>query len=213
MDDLLYDILTKYFKTLSYTGYKSYDVVNKILIIDFIQEITNSDLRYFITNKDIKKMQDLLYQFFGSTCEISFPTNNRPCCICICNNQEEPEPEDPDTPTVTYYNYYYGSGDAPTTVEDIEKSSKVTSSLSSVWVPSSNNWSPKSSKFWIASKTSKSVVSITTNPGSGLENEGFLQEEGNDIECVSYVTVGDYRIFVFDYSPSVLNLTLKALLK
>ena len=87
MDELMYDTLTKYFKTLSLTGYKSYDVVYKILVIDFIYEIIHSELRHYITNKDIKLMQDLLYQFLGSTCEISFPTNNRPCCVCICCNE------------------------------------------------------------------------------------------------------------------------------
>lgn len=82
MNELMYDTLVRYFKTLAHTGYKSYDVVFKMLVIDFIYEITHTELRYYITNKDIKLMQDLLYQFLGSTCEISFPTNNRPCCVC-----------------------------------------------------------------------------------------------------------------------------------
>ena len=80
----MYDTLIRYFKTLAHTGYKSYDVVFKMLVMDFIYEITHTELRYYITNKDIKLMQDLLYQFFGSTCEISFPTNNIHCCVC-CN--------------------------------------------------------------------------------------------------------------------------------
>ena len=88
MDELMYDTLIRYFKTLAHTGYKSYDAVFKMLVMDFIYEITHTELRYYITNKDIKLMQDLLYQFFGSTCEISFPTNNRPCCVCVCCNGE-----------------------------------------------------------------------------------------------------------------------------
>lgn len=102
MDDLMYNILVSYFKGLSYTGYKSYDYVYKLLIIDFIYDITNTELRYYLTNKDIKLMQDLLYQLFGSTCEISFPTNNRPCCICVCCDGSTTTP----IPSVEHTAYY-----------------------------------------------------------------------------------------------------------
>ena len=101
MDELMYDTLIRYFKTLAHTGYKSYDVVFKMLVMDFIYEITHTELRYYITNKDIKLMQDLLYQLFGSTCEISFPTNNRPCCVCVCCNREGTTPPPVVVPTTT----------------------------------------------------------------------------------------------------------------
>lgn len=101
MDELMYDTLIRYFKTLAHTGYKSYDVVFKMLVMDFIYEITHTELKYYITNKDIKLMQDLLYQFFGSTCEISFPTNNRPCCVCVCCNWESSTPPPIVVPTTT----------------------------------------------------------------------------------------------------------------
>lgn len=80
MDEILYKTLKDYFRTLSLTGYKSYDVVNKILILSFIEELTNTELRHFLTDNDYKLMTDLLYQLFGSTCEISFPTNCINCC-------------------------------------------------------------------------------------------------------------------------------------
>lgn len=101
MDELMYDTLIRYFKTLAHTGYKSYDVVFKMLVMDFIYEITHTELRYYITNKDIKLMQDLLYQFFGSTCEISFPTNNRPCCVCCSGEGTTPPPVVVPTTTTT----------------------------------------------------------------------------------------------------------------
>lgn len=101
MDELMYDTLIRYFKTLAHTGYKSYDVVFKMLVMDFIYEITHTELRYYITNKDIKLMQDLLYQLFGSTCEISFPTNNRPCCVCVCCNEGSSTPPPVIVPTTT----------------------------------------------------------------------------------------------------------------
>ena len=97
----MYDTLIRYFKTLAHTGYKSYDVVFKMLVMDFIYEITHTELRYYITNKDIKLMQDLLYQFFGSTCEISFPTNNIHCCVCCNEGSSTPPPIVVPTTTTT----------------------------------------------------------------------------------------------------------------
>lgn len=100
MDELMYDNLIRYFKTLAHTGYKSYDVVFKMLVMDFIYEITHTELRYYITNEDIKLMQDLLYQFFGSTCEVSLPTN-RPCCECVCCDGGSSTPPPVIVPTTT----------------------------------------------------------------------------------------------------------------
>lgn len=100
MDELMYDNLIRYFKTLAHTGYKSYDVVFKMLVMDFIYEITHTELRYYITNEDIKLMRDLLYQFFGSTCEVSLPAN-RPCCECVCCDGESSTPPPVIVPTTT----------------------------------------------------------------------------------------------------------------
>ena len=100
MDELMYDNLIRYFKTLAHTGYKSYDVVFKMLVMDFIYEITHTELRYYITNEDIKLMRDLLYQFFGSTCEVSLPTS-RPCCECVCCDGGSSTPPPVIVPTTT----------------------------------------------------------------------------------------------------------------
>lgn len=106
MDELLYKTLLLYFKTLSAVGYKGYNTVYKILVIQFIHELLNSEFKYYTTEKDIKLMQDLLYQFIGSTCEISFPTN----CLCACTPSPAPTPvENPKIdsftliPTTTNY--------------------------------------------------------------------------------------------------------------
>lgn len=79
MDEILYETLNRYYRALSAVGYKKDEVINKILVIQYIHEILSNEFRFFLTNNDIKLMQDLLYQFFGSTCEISFPTN---CKVC-----------------------------------------------------------------------------------------------------------------------------------
>lgn len=75
MDKLLYDNLTSYYSTLSAVGYKKDSIVHKLLVILFIQELLDSE---YITDKDRKLMNDLIYQFVGSTCEISLP--DLKCC-------------------------------------------------------------------------------------------------------------------------------------
>ena len=80
MDEILYETLNKYYKVLSVVGYKRDPVVNKLLVMQYIQETLSNEYRYYLTKNDIKLMQDLLYQFIGSTCEISFPTNCKCCC-------------------------------------------------------------------------------------------------------------------------------------
>lgn len=89
LDNLVYETINKYFKNLSYTGYKDYDSVNNILVLNFIHEITQSDLRYFLTAEDTKVMENVLYQLFGSTCEISFPTTEK-CYHKLIEAEEEP---------------------------------------------------------------------------------------------------------------------------
>ena len=90
MDEILYRALVTYFNTLTKVGYKSYDVVYKLIVMNFIHDIINTEWRFYVTKKDSILMQDLLYQFLGSTCEFSFPTN----CICCCKN------EGGDTPSI-----------------------------------------------------------------------------------------------------------------
>ena len=49
MSELMYSTLVRYFRTLSYTGYKQYDTVFKMLVIDLVYEITHTDLKYYMT--------------------------------------------------------------------------------------------------------------------------------------------------------------------
>lgn len=52
MDNYILNILSKYFKSLSKIGYKSYDIVFKILIIDFIHDLCNYEMRSLISEND-----------------------------------------------------------------------------------------------------------------------------------------------------------------
>lgn len=79
MDELLYDNLINYYSAISVTGYKIDSVAYKLLVLVFIQELLNSE---YITDKDKKLMNDLIYQFVGSTCEISLP-DLECCCTAV----------------------------------------------------------------------------------------------------------------------------------
>lgn len=128
MDKLLYETLKKYHKSLSVVGYKKDLILFKILVVQFIQEMLNNEFRYFITENDIKLMQDLLYQFIGSTCEISFPTNCKCCCNTTPSNPPNKDPEeDPpvvDPPVVEAVYMYTGNQAAKPTVTEILQGSK-----------------------------------------------------------------------------------------
>lgn len=101
MDELMYESLVSYFSTLASHGYCKYSTVDKILVIMYIQEMFVNEFKYYMTEKDVKLMQDLLYQFIGSTCEISFPSNNKCCCGTSSIPEPDPEPE----PTEGLYAY------------------------------------------------------------------------------------------------------------
>lgn len=83
MDELLFDTLNRYYKTLTVTGYKDYSVVYKILVLQHMQEVVNNpEYKDCLTYDDMKTMQSLLNQLIGSTCEISFPK-------CSCFGEEQ----------------------------------------------------------------------------------------------------------------------------
>lgn len=82
MEEALYKSIINYFKVLEKTGYKSYDVVFKLLILDFIDELLHTDIVYHMKKKDFELIRNVLYQIIGPTCEISLP-NNEICKPCI----------------------------------------------------------------------------------------------------------------------------------
>lgn len=73
MKDLINTSLKRYFNSLFKFGYKSYNEVNKLLVLLFIQELLNSDCKNFITEKDYITIHKILYCLYGSTCLIPYP--------------------------------------------------------------------------------------------------------------------------------------------
>lgn len=86
--------------TLSFMGYRSYSEVNKILVVQYIQELFNSIFKHYIADEDVRLMNELLYQLIGSTCEISFPTNCKCCNSGGCGG-DIPTPT--PTPSITNF--------------------------------------------------------------------------------------------------------------
>lgn len=67
------DSITRYYNTLATLGYKSYDEVERMVVLLFLEEMMNSDFHYFITESDLKDITKALYCLFGSTCLIDYP--------------------------------------------------------------------------------------------------------------------------------------------
>ena len=67
--------LNRYFYTLSNAGYKSYNDVDKLLILLFIEEILCGPMLEFITEEDYKLICSSMVCLQGS-CMIPYPSNN-----------------------------------------------------------------------------------------------------------------------------------------
>lgn len=73
MDDIIYNSLISYFKTLSVYGYKSYDDVYKILYLICVRDFVYNDYKGYITQDDYREIERSLYGVFGTTCLIPYP--------------------------------------------------------------------------------------------------------------------------------------------
>lgn len=78
MDNITFESLSKYFKTLSTFGYISYNDVYKLLYLVFIQKYTHH-FKEYITEEDYKDINKVLYCLYGSSCFISLPN--------LCNSK------------------------------------------------------------------------------------------------------------------------------
>lgn len=95
MNNYILNIFSKYFKSLSKIGYKSYDIVFKILIIDFIHDLCNYEMRSLISENDKVIIQNLLNKLSSSTCEIEyFDIFNKNECL------DNSIPEIPEIPEI-----------------------------------------------------------------------------------------------------------------
>lgn len=73
LDNLAYEGVKRYFRTLSKFGYKSYKEVNKLIVLLFIEDFLREPFNLYIDEKDYKVIANTLYSLFGSTCLIPYP--------------------------------------------------------------------------------------------------------------------------------------------
>lgn len=68
--------LNRYFYTLSHTGYKSYNEVDKLLALIFMEELLCGPMSEFITEEDYKHIYSSIVCLQGS-CMIPYPSGNK----------------------------------------------------------------------------------------------------------------------------------------
>lgn len=71
-----FEAFTRYFNILSKLGYKSYNDVNKLLVISFIEELLTGKLSSFITRDDYRSIVNVVYCIMGNNCLITLPSCN-----------------------------------------------------------------------------------------------------------------------------------------
>lgn len=68
----VYNSVERYYNTLKYSGYKSYEEVYKLLIYIFIEELLTGELSEYVTHEDYDIISKILYYLYG-TCMIPYP--------------------------------------------------------------------------------------------------------------------------------------------
>ena len=68
--------LNRYFSILSYTGYKSYNEVDKLLVLIFMEELLCGPMSEFITEEDYRSIYSSIVCLQGS-CMIPYLSGNK----------------------------------------------------------------------------------------------------------------------------------------
>lgn len=73
MVNYVYEALCKYFEHLCHTGYMPGEVVDKLLILSFIQRMVECDFRGHLNEEDYNKINTALYKLYGTSCLLPYP--------------------------------------------------------------------------------------------------------------------------------------------
>lgn len=73
INEVITESIQNYFYQLAIGGYKKNSSVNKLLVLQFIGELLQGDLRFYINKEDHRAIQKALYCIYGSDCMIPFP--------------------------------------------------------------------------------------------------------------------------------------------
>ena len=72
MGNFIYEVLSRYFNTLSVLGYKEYSSVYKVLLLILIKDFIDKDYYGYLTEKDYNTINKALYCIYGTTCLIPY---------------------------------------------------------------------------------------------------------------------------------------------
>lgn len=73
MDNIVYEILNKYFIHITNVGYINNKNLYKVLFMLIISDFMKRDSNNLITENDYKSINKAIYKLFGTTCLISYP--------------------------------------------------------------------------------------------------------------------------------------------
>ena len=73
MDEMIYDGVTSYYNRLEYTGYMSYQNMEKLLILIFYRDFVFNDYRGILSKEDYFLIEKALDCLYGTTCLIPYP--------------------------------------------------------------------------------------------------------------------------------------------
>lgn len=73
MVNYVYESLCRYFEHLCNVGYMSQDNVSKLLILSCIQRLVECDFRGHLNEEDYNKINDALYNIYGTSCLVPYP--------------------------------------------------------------------------------------------------------------------------------------------
>ena len=73
MDELIYNGITTYYKTLGKLGYYKYLDVFRLLLLCFYRDFTLNDYRGILSREDYHEIELALNCLFGTSCLIPYP--------------------------------------------------------------------------------------------------------------------------------------------
>lgn len=73
MDEILYEVLGKYYHSLELLGYQSYKQSEKLLLLIFYRDFVFHDYRGLLTKEDYHTIERALDCIWGSSCLIPYP--------------------------------------------------------------------------------------------------------------------------------------------
>lgn len=86
LDNELYESIYRYFKVLSQFGYKSYEDVNRLLVMLYISDILSE---YQVAEEDLRTLQNCMYCMYGTTCLVPYPKTSIHSVLPSTDTMEE----------------------------------------------------------------------------------------------------------------------------